>query len=125
MCLAGPDEREKIIPAYVFVELLFTDDSRKMRYHVENVAATIFAHGGKYHFFDPKVEVLENDIGTFGDKTPHTVLIEFPRTETVRTWFDSDEYQTILPNRLDNSKANILVMEGEINLPAAGDQPPG
>ena len=102
--------------AYIFVELL-SDDREKMAGYREKVAATIFSHGGKYHFRGKDVEVMESDLFSYGGDVPSTVLIEFSDKDAARRWYFSDEYQAILPERLANSRANCLLIEGTVNIP--------
>ena len=40
------------------------------------------------------------------------VVIEFPDKTAARRWYDSPEYQAILPHRLDNATSTLFLVEG-------------
>ncbi|MCA8950201.1 MAG: DUF1330 domain-containing protein, partial [Planctomycetes bacterium] len=40
------------------------------------------------------------------------VIVEFPSMQAAKTWYDSDEYQAILPYRTANSTGNFVWLEG-------------
>jgi uncharacterized protein (DUF1330 family) len=42
------------------------------------------------------------------------VILEFADTTSFKRWYNSPEYQKILPARLDNSTARAFVVEGVI-----------
>lgn len=41
------------------------------------------------------------------------VVIEFPGSEDIRRWYDSQEYQTLAKHRHRASKADIMIVEGK------------
>ena len=43
---------------------------------------------------------------------PRTVILEFPSREAFRAWYDSAEYQTILPLRLESTPGTLIVVNG-------------
>jgi uncharacterized protein (DUF1330 family) len=40
------------------------------------------------------------------------VILEFADTAAVKRWYNSPEYQKILPGRLDNSTSRAFIVEG-------------
>ena len=40
------------------------------------------------------------------------VVIEFPSREQAQAWYDSVEYQSILPLRLNNSTDQVALVDG-------------
>ncbi len=92
---------------YALVELTI-DNADGMAPYIENVADTVAAHGGKYLIRAGETEVLEGSIGQY----PIKVVLEFPSGEAARAWYNSPEYQAILPARLDNSHGNFLLVAG-------------
>ncbi len=92
---------------YALVELTI-NNADGMGPYVEKVADTIAAHGGKYLIRPGEVEVIEGTIG----QHPVKVVLEFPDRASAKAWYDSPEYQAILPARLNNSTANFLLVEG-------------
>lgn len=95
------------MPAYALVELTI-DDRDGMGPYMEKVADTVAAFEGRYLVRAGETEVLE---GTLGEH-PLKVLIEFPSMAAARDWYRSDAYQAILSHRLDNSRANFILVEG-------------
>ena len=91
-------------------------------YHVANVdvtdraayeayrsrtAGVIAQYGGHFLVRGGAVEVREGDPGI-----SRLVVIEFPDMEAARTFYDSPEYQAILPDRLANSEGTLFLAEG-------------
>ena len=93
--------------AYAMVEIT-VDDNEGMGPYREKVADTVAAHGGKYLILGGETEVLEGNIG----QHPTKVLLEFPSMDAARDWYNSAEYQEILPARLNSSSANFLIVDG-------------
>jgi uncharacterized protein (DUF1330 family) len=67
----------------------------------------IEAHGGRFLVRGGKVHPLEGapDIERF-------VVIEFPSVESARSFYDSADYQRILPARTDNAATDMFIVEG-------------
>jgi uncharacterized protein (DUF1330 family) len=47
-----------------------------------------------------------------GPEPKRNVILEFADTASFKCWYDSPEYQKILPGRLDNSTDRAFVVEG-------------
>ncbi|GAF82165.1 unnamed protein product, partial [marine sediment metagenome] len=43
---------------------------------------------------------------------PRTVIVEFASREAFRTWYDSSEYQSVLPLRLESTPGTLILVEG-------------
>jgi uncharacterized protein (DUF1330 family) len=43
---------------------------------------------------------------------PRTVIVEFQTREAFRAWYDSPEYQAILPMRLEAAPGTLIVANG-------------
>ncbi len=65
------------------------------------VGKTIADHGGEYIVADVKSVPME------GDPEHLSVVLKFPDMEALRGWYDSPEYQEILPLRTDNSEGIV------------------
>ena len=74
---------------------------------MEKAIPTISAHGGRIVAFDETPEVVEGAVDY-----PRTVIVEFPTREAFRAWYDSPEYQAILPVRLDAAPGTLIVANG-------------
>ena len=75
--------------------------------YVARVMPTIASHQGRILAFDEQPEVVEGPIDH-----PRTVIIEFPSMMAFRGWYDSPEYQEILPLRLTSTRGTLIVAKG-------------
>ena len=75
--------------------------------YVETAIPTITAHGGRIVAFDETPEVVEGAVDF-----PRTVIVEFPNRVAFRDWYDSDEYQAILPIRFESMPGTLIVVKG-------------
>ena len=92
---------------YALIELEITNMDG-MRPYLEAVPATIATHGGKYLVRAGSTEVAEGALGEY----PVKVVLEFSSMAAAKGWYDSAEYQAILPHRTKNSKCNFVWAEG-------------
>ena len=85
--------------------------------HVENPSAyeayrlrtaDIIAHyGGRILVRGGEVEVVEGDPGI-----GRLVILEFPSVADAWRFYESPEYQAILPGRLNNATSTLVVVNG-------------
>jgi uncharacterized protein (DUF1330 family) len=68
---------------------------------------TIELHGGRFIVRGGDIEVLEGD-----PKVRRLVIIEFADREAARRWYDSPEYQEIIPLRTVASDGALFIVEG-------------
>jgi uncharacterized protein (DUF1330 family) len=94
------------MPAYFVVEIEITDMEAMAPYR-EAVGATLTQYGGRFLARGGNVELIEG-----GPEPKRVVLLEFADTAGFKRWYNSPEYQKILPNRLANSRARAFVVEG-------------
>ena len=92
---------------YALVELEITN-TEGMAPYMEAVSDTVAAHGGKYLVRGGETEVAEGGLGEY----PLKVILEFPSREAAKGWYDSSEYQAIVPHRTKNSKCNFIWVDG-------------
>lgn len=92
---------------YALVELEITNMDG-MGPYMSAVSDTITNHGGKYLVRAGNTEVVEGGLGEY----PVKVILEFPSMEAAKSWYNSAEYQAILPHRKANSKCNFVWAEG-------------
>ena len=57
--------------------------------------------------FDLEPEVVEGPV-----THPRTVILEFPSRDALHAWYDSPEYQEVLPLRLNSVAGTLIVAEG-------------
>jgi uncharacterized protein (DUF1330 family) len=93
--------------AYALVEVTVTNPEAMSEYR-DKVPGTVEAHGGKYLVLSETAKVLEGGLG----EHPVKVVLEFPSMQAAQGWYDSPEYQAIIPNRMANSSGNFLLVDG-------------
>jgi uncharacterized protein (DUF1330 family) len=75
--------------------------------YVAKVMPTIASYDGRVIAFDEQPEVIEGPI-----EHPRTVILEFRSMTAFRAWYDSPEYQEILPLRLKSTRGTLVVAKG-------------
>ena len=83
------------------------EDRELLDQYVVKVIPTIQSHQGRVVAFDEQPEVVEGSI-----EYPRTVILEFPSMTAFRLWYDSPEYQEILPLRLKSVRGTLIVAQG-------------
>jgi uncharacterized protein (DUF1330 family) len=71
------------------------------------VPTTIAQYGGRYLTRGSTVELIEG-----GPEPKRVVILEFADVAAIKRWYDSAEYQEILPLRLANSSGRAFIIEG-------------
>lgn len=101
---SGPDQSQT--PCYAVGHITVTNMDGYKQY-TEKVPATISAHGGQYLVRGGHATVPEGQM-------PHNrhVVLCFPSREALEGWYNSDEYQAILPIRLANSEGVMTFIDG-------------
>ena len=92
---------------YALVELEITNMDG-MGPYMASVSDTIANHGGKYLVRAGNAEIVEGGLGEY----PVKVVLEFPSMDAAKSWYNSSEYQAILPHRTANSNCNFIWVEG-------------
>ena len=92
--------------AYFVVELDVTN-AEAMQPYRDAVPATLAQYGGKFLARGGATELVEG-----GPAPKRMVILEFADTAALKRWYNSPEYQKILPNRLANSQARAIIVEG-------------
>jgi len=83
------------------------DDREKLARYVSKALPTIQRHGGRVVAFDETPQVIEGEV-----EHPRTVILEFPSEASFRAWYDSPEYQAILPDRLNAAPGSLILARG-------------
>jgi uncharacterized protein (DUF1330 family) len=91
---------------YFFVEVEIIDPAAYEAYRMA-VPDIISAHGGR-------ILVRGGDPQPLDGTVPHRrrVLVEFDSSEAVKTFYDSDAYQAVLPIRLHASNGFVCLLTG-------------
>ena len=94
------------MPAYFVAEVEVTNPTGYEPYRAA-VPATIAQYGGRYLARGAATELLEG-----GPEPKRIVILEFSDTAAAKRWYNSPEYQKILPIRLANSTGRVFIVEG-------------
>jgi uncharacterized protein (DUF1330 family) len=96
--------REKMA-AYIIVDSNVHNPDR-MKDYADKVRGTLAAYGGKPIVSAPDPEVIE------GAWAPQRVVGWSSPTSRPRAWYDSPEYQEILPIRFEAANDKLLLVPG-------------
>jgi uncharacterized protein (DUF1330 family) len=92
--------------AYLIADVEVRDVQAYEEYR-QKVPAVIAAYGGRYLVRGGAVERFE------GDAAMHrVVLLEFPDMAKLRAFYESSEYQRLIPVRRKASRANLFAVQG-------------
>ena len=92
--------------AYLIVDELSVSDPETIKDYIKKAGATIKANGGEL-LASGVPEALE------GEWLPkRCVLVKFETMEKLKSWGNSDEYQTLIPIRTSVSENNIIIIDG-------------
>ena len=94
------------MPAYFIVELEYTNPEGGRAYR-EAVPATLAQYGGRFLVRGGATELVEG-----GPEPKRIVILEFADAAAIKRWYNSPEYQKILPGRLNNSTGRAFIVEG-------------
>lgn len=83
------------------------EDAAAYEGYRSRTAAIIERYGGRFLVRGGAVEVREGDPGI-----SRLVILEFPSVAAAQTFYDSPEYQAILPIRLDTASSTLVIAEG-------------
>lgn len=92
--------------AYIVAHLEVTDAKTFERYR-EAVAPLVDRYGGRYRIRGGDTEVLEGEWSV-----SRLVVIEFQTRDAARLFYESPEYQQILPLRTTSSRGAVAIVEG-------------
>ena len=91
---------------YFIIEMKITNMAGYEEYR-RQVPATIAAYGGRIVVRGGEAKLLEGSGGP-----GRMVVLEFESPEKALAWYNSPEYQAILPHRLKNSTARAIIVAG-------------
>jgi uncharacterized protein (DUF1330 family) len=94
------------MPAYFVAEVEVTNPAGYEPYRAA-VPATLAQYGGRFLARGGATELVEG-----GPEPKRIVILEFADAAAVKRWYNSSEYQKILPGRLTNSTGRAFIVEG-------------
>lgn len=92
--------------AYIVFHNLVTDPE-KLQQYLPTALETLMAHGVETLVVSETSTILE---GT--PSFPRTVVLKFPSRAAAREWYDSPEYQKVLPLRLQATEGYAVLVDG-------------
>jgi len=103
--------------AYFVLELEITDrETSSFKFYREAATAIVAQYGGRFLARGGPTELIEGG----PEMKPTNVIVEFADKAAFRRFYDSPEYQKILPGRLANCNGRAFVVEGVTQPGAAG-----
>ena len=92
--------------AYLIADIEITNPEGYAAYR-PLAAASVTKHGGRFIARGGAIDALE------GGWTPsRIVIIEFPSMDAAQKFYHSDDYQTALKVRLENSSGRVVIVDG-------------
>jgi uncharacterized protein (DUF1330 family) len=98
--------QEARMPAYFVVEQEVNNPAGMQPYFAA-VGATLAQHGGRVLAAGGAAQLIEG-----GPAPKRIVIVEFPDLAAFKRWYNSPEYQKILPARLSSTSGRGIVVEG-------------
>ena len=94
------------MPAYFVFRNRITDNEALQAY-IPKAVETMGPYGAELVVLDEKSEIKEgsSDLG-------RTVILKFESRERAEAWYNSPEYQKVLPERLGASEGYALLVDG-------------
>lgn len=92
--------------AYVIGYLRDVELGPEIAEYIERIDATMAPYGGRFLIHGGPLTPLE------GDWDGDLVLLEFPDSASARRWYDSPDYQAILPLRTERATSLAALVEG-------------
>jgi uncharacterized protein (DUF1330 family) len=94
------------MPAYFVAEVEVTNPDRYEPYRAL-AGASIAQYGGRFLARGGATELIEG-----GPEPKRIVILEFADAAALKRWYNSPEYQKILPGRLASSTGRAFIVEG-------------
>jgi uncharacterized protein (DUF1330 family) len=97
---------ESTMKAYVIAFVRACEFNAEIVEYLQRIDATIDPFGGRFVVHGGGAENIE------GGGVMDVIVIEFPSREQLRAWWDSPEYQQIMPLRTKNMDADVVFVDG-------------
>ena len=94
------------IPAYAIAYLRDVEFGDDIIRYLREIDDTLKPYGGEYLVHGDKVNPLE------GEWNGDLVILRFPDADSAARWYESADYQRILPLRLNNSTSMAAIVQG-------------
>lgn len=94
------------IPAYALAYLREVDVNEQIVDYIARIDATLAPYNGHFIVHGGRLVAAE------GEWDGDVVIIAFPSLGAARAWYDSADYQALIPLRTDNSVSIAALVEG-------------
>ncbi|MFK5986835.1 MAG: DUF1330 domain-containing protein [Pseudomonadota bacterium] len=94
-------------PAYLIGNITIKDSEKWSEYR-DKIPATLVTWGGKLVFRGKKVDTLGGE-----HKHIDNVIIQFPDIDALNNWFNSPEYQQLIPIRKLAADVDLVSYQAE------------
>lgn len=91
---------------YILAEIAVTNPEPYQAY-IAGAGPLVAKHGGKYLVRGGRREIREGEAAA-----GRLVILEFASFEAAQAFYDSPEYQAILPMRQANATSRVVIVEG-------------
>jgi uncharacterized protein (DUF1330 family) len=92
--------------AYAIAQLRRVDFGPEIAEYLQRIDDSLTPYEGKFLVHGTTAEVID------GDFPGAIVVIAFPNLECAHAWYESAEYQAILPLRVNNSDGGAVIVDG-------------
>lgn len=92
--------------AYAIAHLHDVEFGPEIVQYLERIAETLLPFGGKFVVHGARPDVRE------GDWNGDLIMIAFADLANARAWYESENYQRILPLRMRNSRGAVILIDG-------------
>jgi len=92
--------------AAYFIAQYVVNDPKLYGEYQKAAGPSIQAGGGKLVSFDVAAETIEGK-----PPGPQTVILEFESTEAAKAWYNSPEYQAVVPKRLAATEGFAVISQ--------------
>lgn len=92
--------------AYAIAHVQSARSSPEIAEYLSRIDSTLAPFGGRFLVHGDPGEVRE------GDFAGNVIVIEFPSRQDARGWYESAEYQQILPLRTRNTTGWVILVDG-------------
>jgi uncharacterized protein (DUF1330 family) len=97
---------------YIVADLHVTATGEDIRRYRDAVPATIAQYGGRFLARGGEPKQLEGTPTPGAEDARRLVIVEFPSVAQAMVWYNSPEYQAILPLRLKTMTGPVIIGAG-------------
>lgn len=103
--------------AYLIVHRRYISDSDELKKYSDGVDETIREFGGEVVVRSDNFDVLEGDWmpgrKNVDSRPERVTIVRFPDMDSLKSWYESDDYATLKEIRQQSSSADVVAVEGQ------------